>query len=316
MRRAERRGAIATEKLGAGALGPERPGLLIANYGANLLIEADGRLVRCVARQHLGALVGGDRVVWQQTGASDEGVVVAVAPRKTILTRPDFSGELRPVAANIDQLFVVTAPRPGIQPVLIDRYLVAAETLGITPLIVVNKYDLVQGEDKNVLDAMLGIYSRIGYTLLFASTKTAHGLDAVIEQLRGKTSVLVGQSGVGKSSLIKALIPDCDVRVGELSAATGLGRHTTTATMLYHLPQGGDLIDSPGVREFGLWQLSPTAVAQGFVEFRAYLGHCRFGDCSHTAEPGCALRAALQRGEISPARFESYRQIVASLDND
>ncbi len=314
LQRAEKK-ATATEETASG-LGPEQEGYLVANYGVNLMVEdAGGHTLRCVARQHLGPLVCGDRVVFQSTG-THQGVVVALLPRRTVLSRPDFSGNLRPVAANIQQIFVVVAPKPGIHTFLIDRYLVAAETLGITPVILVNKIDLADETQRRDIQASLGVYTRISYRVIYASTKTDHGLDELEAQLAKSTSVLVGQSGVGKSSLIKALLPDIDIRIGALSEATGLGRHTTTTAVLYHLRHSGDLIDSPGVREFGLWQLSPQEVEHGFLEFRRYLGRCKFRNCTHTIEPGCAIRDAVTTGDISPARLAGFHDIVASLNRN
>lgn len=295
------------------ALGPEQEGLVITRYGASATVEdAQGALYHCAVRPNLESVVCGDRVAWQQVGGR-EGVVVALMPRRSLLSRPDFGGRLKPLAANIDQTVILAAPEPEISEGLIDRYLVASELIGITPIILVNKLDLLDDEGKARLEARLRPYRDIGYRTLFASVRQEHGLDALLVQLKDKTSILVGQSGVGKSSLVKALLPDQDVRIGELSKATGLGTHTTTRTMLYHLPAGGDLIDSPGVRSFGLWSTSPAQVAQGFVEFRPYLGACRFNDCRHLVEPGCALQAAVREGKISPRRLASYHGIVDSL---
>lgn len=295
------------------ALGPEQEGFVITRYGASAAIEdAQGTLYHCAVRPNLESVVCGDRVIWQQAGER-EGVVVALMPRRSLLSRPDFSGRQKPLAANIDQIVILAASEPEISEGLMDRYLVASELIGITPVILVNKLDLLDDAGKAQLEARLRPYRDIGYQTLFASVRQEHGLDALLEQLKDKTSILVGQSGVGKSSLVKALLPDHDVRIGELSRATGLGTHTTTRTMLYHLPTGGHLIDSPGVRSFGLWSVSPAQVAQGFMEFRPYLGTCRFNDCRHLVEPGCALQAAVKDGKISPRRLASYHNIVDSL---
>lgn len=306
--------AMRTEQeIAAGGLGPEQPGLVIANYGATVELEDErGARHRCAFRQNLNVLVSGDRVAWQP--AQDQrGVVVAVAPRTSVLSRPDFTGQMKAIAANIDQIIVVTAAHPPPNEGLIDRYLVAAEAIGVTPVILVNKIDLLSAGGRAQLRQRLADYEAIGYRVLYGSTKHEHGLDALQTQLAGKISVLVGQSGVGKSSLVKHMLPDTDVRIGEVSRTTGKGRHTTSTARLYHLPAGGSLIDSPGVREFGLWNITRDQASRGFVELHEYLGRCKFSDCSHSHEPGCALRAAVDTGKISARRFESYHRIVDSL---
>lgn len=312
----ERRRQRAVRRAGAAredGLGGEQPGLVIANFGPALIVEdLQGGLHRCRVRQNLEALACGDRVVWQDA-VTGEGVVVALEPRRSLLTRPDYGGRPRPVAANLHQMIMVTAPRPELSESLIDRYLVMVEHIGVGGLLVLNKIDLLAAEERADLEARLAVYRRIGYPLLFASTRTAHGLDALRAYLRERTSILVGQSGVGKSSLIKALLPDREVRIRAVSEVTGLGAHTTSTATLYHLPGGGDLIDSPGVRSFEPTELDVDDLERGFVEFAPYLGRCRFADCSHTVEPGCALREAVERNAIDPRRFASYQQIKSTL---
>ena len=312
--KAAQRSARHAETLSEDGLGTEQIGLVIANYGPTLIIEdKQGGLHRCAVRQNLGTLVCGDRAVWQSSGP-EEGVVTAIQKRRSLLSRPDYSGQQKPLAANLDQVIVVIALRPGLNEFLIDRYLIAIATIRVTPLILVNKIDLLDSPARTALEKRLSGYQRIGYSMLFASTRTAHGLDALRNRLSEHTSILVGQSGVGKSSLIKALLPHREIRTQALSKATGHGTHTTTTTSLYHLPDGGDLIDSPGVRSFGLGALQPNDLEQGFVEFAAYLGRCRFSNCSHRTEPGCALLAAVQNGEIDPRRLQSYHQLKDSLE--
>lgn len=293
-------------------LGLEQEGLVIANYGAMVEVEAtDARLYRCRLRQNLELLVPGDRVIWQAIGQDTAGVVVALLPRRTLLSRPDALGAPRPLAANIDQILVVAAPRPTYSTDLIDQYLVAAESTGITPLIVLNKVDLIGNEEgRKQIERDLERYQRIGYRMIRASTVAHHGLDAVIAVLRDKSSVFVGQSGVGKSSLVHALLPQEEIKVGALAERSGLGRHTTSAAHYYHLPGGGAIIDSPGVREFSLWHMEAPELARGFIEFRPFLGKCRFRDCSHRHEPGCALQQAVADGEISVERLASYHRMA------
>src|SRR5690606_30680043 len=191
--------------------------------------------------------------------------------------------------------------------------LVAAEAIPLTPLLVLNKLDLVDDATRPALEALLELYAAIGYRTLRVSSKSGAGLAELEAALNDHTSIFVGQSGVGKSALVNALLPGVDTLEGELSGAEVKGRHTTTSARLFHFPHGGDLIDSPGIREFGLGHLEPGQLLHGFTEFRPYLGQCRFRDCRHEREPGCRLREALERGEIDPRRMESYRQILLTL---
>lgn len=319
--RATRRDAQDDQKLAAGEYGPERPGRVIAHFGRTLEVqpEPEGAPIRCHLRANLDGLVTGDRVIWR--GAQDaaghivEGVVVARSERHSVLERPDARGQLKPVAANIDQILIVFAVEPAPFANLIDRYLVAAEATGIAPVLVLNKTDLLP-EDGGELMTLLERYRALGYPVVATTTAHDAGLDALHERLAGRTSVFVGQSGVGKSSLIDRLLPDEALRIGALSKDSRKGTHTTTTARLYRLPaaSGGELIDSPGIREFGLIHLDESQVAEGFIEFRDHLGRCRFRDCRHRQEPGCALLEAVDSGAIHPERFASYRRIVDSLE--
>lgn len=309
-RRRQRAGARASE-LSHQRLGPEQPGRIVAHHGAALQVEIEGpprTRLRCVARQNLGPLACGDEVVVQTTDGG-KGVIVALKPRRSLLVRPSAQGESRPYAANLDRIFIVAAVRPELSEHLIDHYLVSAESTAIHPVLVLNKVDLLDADERAQLDQRLSIYARLGYPLVFTSAKGDHGLDALRAQLSGHLSVMVGQSGVGKSSLVQALAPGEDIRIGALSDSEH-GRHTTSTSVLYHLPFGGALIDSPGVRDFAVWHLEPEQIAHGFVEFRPFLGRCRFRDCSHRHDPGCALLAAVEAGEIAAGRLESYHRMI------
>ncbi|MBZ9538663.1 small ribosomal subunit biogenesis GTPase RsgA [Modicisalibacter tunisiensis] len=308
--RAERQAERETRSLEAGEHGPEQPGRVIAHFGRTLDVrgDTDATLHRCHLRANLEGLVTGDRVVWRRAD-DDSGVVVARDTRDNVLERPDARGQLKPVAANIDQILIVFAVEPAPFANLIDRYLVAAEATGIMPVLVLNKTDLLP-EDGGALAHLLERYRGLGYTVVRATTRGDTGLDALHAQLTGRTSVFVGQSGVGKSSLIDRLLPDEALRIGALSEDSRKGTHTTTTARLYTLPAGGELIDSPGIREFGLGHLDARQITDGFVEFRPYLGRCRFRDCRHRGEPGCALQVAIDAGEISAERFASYRRIL------
>ncbi|MDA8485073.1 small ribosomal subunit biogenesis GTPase RsgA [Pseudomonas resinovorans] len=318
--RAAKRETRALEELEGGDLGPEQTGLVIAHFGVQVEVEAlegdlSGQIMRCHLRANLPPLVTGDRVVWR-AGAQGSGVIVAQLPRSSELCRPDMRGVLKPVAANVDQIVIVFAPLPHPHANLIDRYLVAAEHAGIHPLLLLNKADLVDDENGAMLDELLGVYRQLGYPLLEVSARQGGGMEDLMARLDGHISVFVGQSGVGKSSLVNSLLPGVDTRVGALSELTGKGTHTTTTARLFHFPGGGELIDSPGIREFGLGHVSRDDVEAGFIEFNELLGTCRFRDCKHDREPGCALLKALEDGRVHPQRMASYRHILSSLPAD
>ncbi len=292
------------------ATASSQPGRVIAHFGRDLVVEAvDGGLHMCTARKKLGRLVCGDRVQWQASGP-EQGIVTSVEPRKTLLARPDPRGEVRPLAANVDQLIIVCAPEPPLSEGLIDRYLVVAELIGARPLILVNKADLLAPAARAQLEARLQALTRLDYPVEFTSTRDSAQVATLNAHCNGHTSILVGQSGVGKSSLVHLLVPDAAIRVGQLSVASGLGRHTTTETTLYHLAGGGDLIDSPGVRDFQLWQASVSDLQRGFRELHAYQDRCRFTDCRHHGEPGCAVATAAEAGAIDARRLASYRSLL------
>ena len=324
-RRADRRDAQDSDKLAAGEYGPEQNGRVIAHFGRTLDVRPDagGEAVRCHLRANLEGLVTGDRVIWRAAHDARDGVVVARGERTSVLERPDPRGQLKPVAANIDQILIVFAVEPAPHANLIDRYLVAAEATGIAPVLVLNKIDLLPAQGGE-LRALLARYEALGYPVVTTTTAREGGLSDLYARLAGRTSVFVGQSGVGKSSLIDRLLPDEELRIGALSEDSRKGRHTTTTARLYALPapaeetapgaERGELIDSPGIREFGLTHLDEQQVTEGFIEFRDVLGRCRFRDCRHRQEPGCALLAAVERGEIHPERFASFRRIVESLE--
>lgn len=296
---------------------PARTGLIVSCYGRSADVEDEaGYLYRCHIRRTIPSVVTGDRVVWcPGIAAESTGIIEAVLDRYSQFMRPDYYDGLKPIAANIDQISIVSATLPSLSFSIIDRYLVACETLQIRPMLVINKLDLLNQEQKIALIDSFAGYQQMGYRVLWVSQKTGEGVDALRQQLIGHTSVFVGQSGVGKSSLINSLGPPEASRAvkGSISARSGLGQHTTTASRLYHLPSGGDIIDSPGVREFGLWHLSATEVVQGFIEFRPYLGQCRYRDCKHDDDPDCALQQGVQSGQILGSRLASYHYIITTM---
>lgn len=300
-------------ELEGGDLGPEQNGQVISHFGTQVLVEgSDGLQTRCYMRANLGGLVTGDNVTWR--AGNEQGVVVARHDRQCELQRPNMYGELKSVAANIDYMIIVVAPEPHAHRNLIDRYLVAAEVSGIEPILCLNKIDLLNDDNREHFETLVKDYQDIGYRFIQTSAITEGGLEALKVLLKDRISVFVGQSGVGKSHTVSTLLPDEDIRVGGLREQSKTGKHTTTTATLFHFPSGGDLIDSPGIREFGLWHMEEHEILEGFKEFQPFVGMCKFRDCKHQAEPGCAMKKALENNEISEGRFASFQQIVDSLD--
>lgn len=284
-------------------------GRVVTRFGSQMLVRDDaGGIHRCTARRRLEQAVCNDRVEWHRD-PQGHGIATRILPRRNLLERMDpRSRQQKRVAANLDRVAVVIAPDPEPNWSLVDRCLAAIERLPARGMVVLNKRDLLQDGPP---PAPLSEYRDLGYAVLAVSTVEATGLEALRSALAQGTGILVGQSGVGKSSLVKALLPDLEIRIGALSAMGGEGgRHTTTNATLYRLDSGGDLIDSPGVRDFTPPPASAREVLAGFVELRELASGCRFHDCTHTVEPGCAVRAALDQGRVSPRRYASYRALV------
>lgn len=283
-------------------------GIVLTRYSRHAQIETtDGKLVLCSIRPHIDSLVAGDRVIWQTTSHA-QGIVVSRYPRNTVLGRPDKKGQLRPVAANISQLMIIAAVKPEISWPLLDSYLVMAEHLQLEVCIILNKVDL---PCKPLRQELITTYSDLGYKIQFLSKED----DAAYLQLEGilknHTSVFVGQSGVGKSSIISRILPhEENIQTAEISSGSELGCHTTSNSRLYHLPLGGKLIDSPGVREFGLWQMPAIDVVHGFREFRNLHSQCKFRNCNHIDAPGCAIVNWIHDHVNSQKRYENMIKII------
>ena len=301
-------------------LGDVQHGVVISRFGQHADIEDNqGNIFRCNLRRNISSLVCGDKVLWREGKANEQGVsgvVEAVHERESVLSRPDVYDGVKPIAANISQIIIVSSVLPAFNSDIIDRYLVAAEDTGIKPIIVLNKIDLLDDELTAEIEPALTIYRDIGYEVLYVSSQTEDGLTSLKQKLNQQTSIFVGQSGVGKSTLTNSLMPNLGIVTQQVSENSGLGQHTTTVARLYHFPEGGDLIDSPGIREFGLWHLSPEQVTQGFIEFAEFIGTCKFRDCKHQSDPGCALVAAAEQGQIHPERLASFQRILASLNTN
>ncbi len=278
--------------------------VLVAHSDHGVAMDDSGALIDFGLNRSTGRPLAGD---WIEVDASNR--VTQIHERTSIFGRGDHKGLFKATAANLDQLLIVIAPKPAPSLDLITRYIVMAELQGIRPLIVVNKKDLGIPDEPPFTD--LPDLSTLGYLVIETSKDDGASLERLEKSVTGHTSLLAGQSGVGKSSLLNRLIPRLDALTGQLSKATGKGKHTTTTTRLYPLPKGGFLVDSPGVWEYGLWTIPAQELAHGFIEFRPYIGQCKFRDCTHTHEPGCAIIQAVESGDIFPSRHAAWRRLLA-----
>lgn len=284
-------------------------GTVVAAYGKRYQIELpDKKRISCVTRGKKTDLACGDRVNLQLTD-KHEGVIDSTLPRKTLLYRSN-AYKSKMLAANVTQIIIVLATQPSFYEALLNRCLIAAEAAHIKPLIVLNKCDL---DDSSQAKQKLGLYSALGYRVLTLSAK--EDISSLRPYLQGEASILVGQSGMGKSTMINALLPEEAVRTREVSMSLDSGKHTTTAAHLYHLDAHSQLIDSPGLQEFGLHHLSTDELEHAFIEFRPHLGLCRFSNCKHTQEPDCAIKQAMLEGKISQERLAIYQLLRAEIEH-
>ena len=288
-----------------------RAGRVVADFGRHVLVEDnEGAVHPCNLRGRRLRAVCGDRVVWQSGARGGRGVVESLLPRVSELTRPTPRGLPEVLAANLDQIIVVCALAPPFDPNVIDRYLVAAALMNVDAIIVCNKIELATPPTRKRADAILEEYAAIPYPVVRTSAVTGHGLQRLAALASDHTSIFVGQSGVGKSTLLNALRPQTDAPVGELSASSGEGTHTTSASRLYKLPNGGELIDSPGVREYTPHLDSDQDPVSGYLEFLVPARDCRFRNCRHLHEPDCGVKAAVADARISTRRYNSYRSLM------
>ncbi|ARM34358.1 small ribosomal subunit biogenesis GTPase RsgA [Legionella longbeachae] len=288
-------------------------GLVITRFSKHVEVEDnEGNHIRCSIRPNLETLVAGDKVIWQMEG-KNQGVVVSLYPRSSLLAKPTSAGLKKPVAANITQLVIVIATKPETSWPLLDSYLVMAETLQLHAVILLNKTDL---PCEPLKEQLFGHYDNLNYPILLMNQHSSTGLEQLKQVLNHQISVFVGQSGVGKSSLIARILPhEQNIATKELSEISELGQHTTSNSRYYHLPSGGALIDSPGVREFSLWHIDMSEITRGYIEFRPYLSQCKFRNCTHKDTPHCAIIHAVTKGLISTKRYENFIKLCAQYDS-
>ncbi|WNB75455.1 ribosome small subunit-dependent GTPase A [Methylomonas koyamae] len=280
-------------------------GLVVSHLGKGIAVEVGEQIVLCQTLRKLDTVVVGDQVLLSLSGP-EQGRIEQILPRRSVLQRPSRGDQVRPVAANLDTIFVVFAAEPECDFLLLDQYLAICENCNIDAALVFNKIDIPCSAS---VAAELEIYESLGYRVYRVSAKQHAGIEELKQILQGQTAMFAGQSGVGKSSLTNALLPDRTLRTNSVSATTRHGRHTTTAATLYHLPDGGDLIDSPGVAIFGLAGLSEAQLAWGYRDFQPYICNCKFNDCRHAGDKDCAVRAAAESGAISPSRYQRFLKL-------
>lgn len=301
---------MSTSKQGAPTL---LKGRILAHLGKALIVEDDeGNTARCKKRTQLEQPAVGDYVEWIRT-EHDAGRVEKILERDSLLSRPSKNGKTRPVAANLDQIVVILAVKPNIDPLLLDQYLIVCEFQKIAPLIALNKVDLLDDESRKSIDELVLVYRDLGYEVAEVSAVDQTGLNDLRKRLQHKTSLLVGQSGVGKSTITNALLPDLELQTKTLSTASGLGKHTTTSSTLYKLPEGGEIIDSPGVNIFGLAHVTEQNLAFGFREIIACSDQCKYSNCLHVKEPKCAVKDNVENGRISKQRYLRYLKLRNKL---
>lgn len=295
-------------------LEPEQ-GIVISRFGQQVdVADQDFATIRCFIRKSMQVPVVGDRAIFRRQEGLETGVLVELEERRSLLKRPTPHHGIKPVVANVDFIGLLLAPELGFSEMMLDRYLVAAQASDLPVWIIFNKWDLLDSEQQAQIDQRLSVYQELDYPVYRISAKTGLGVEQLKEDFLGKKLLLAGQSGVGKSTLIQFLFPDSQIATGEISENSGLGKHTTTASRLYKLDHNTYLVDSPGVREFGLWHLEANDVQQGFVEIAQLGERCKFRDCKHLNEPGCAVLAAHENHQIANTRLQNYQHLIQNFD--
>ena len=292
----------------SGSAGEALTGTIVAAHGRHYLADVDGEFLQCVTRGKKTNVAVGDIVHLQRT-SNDQAVIEKIAERSTLLYRSDqYKSKL--LASNITRLFIVIATEPSFSDDLVSRALVAAEAAGIEAHLILNKIDVEEGLAR--ARERSSLYTGMGYPLheVSATARPEQAVEILGPLLKDQSSIFIGQSGMGKSSLINLLVPDADIATREISEVLDTGKHTTTFTRLYRLPGGGNIIDSPGFQEFGLYHLTEGMLERAFVDFKPYLGGCKYYNCRHLAEPQCAVLQAVEDGKIAKLRHELYGQLL------
>ncbi len=290
-------------------------GVVISRFGEQAdVATSDKTIIRCHLRQNLGSIVSGDEVIFH-LDTPQQGIIEAVEPRTSEFQRPTPHGGLKTVVANIDQIFILVAPQPEFSSMLLDRYLVASTLANIKTFIVFNKIDVLSKQALCQLQKDLSYYQDLGYPLFFISCHQEDTLQKLKQQCQQHKSIFVGQSGVGKSTLLNTMIPQANALTGEISDTSQLGMHTTTTSTLYFMPESGHIIDSPGIRAFSLTHITFEQLTQGFIDIATLSHQCKFRNCRHRQEPGCAVIAAKDSGQLHPQRFQNFQTIAKEIQD-
>ncbi len=284
---------------------------VIKQLGKQFLIEDNSQRYIAFARKKATKAVCGDWVEYHQD--KQQVIIDRVLPRSNVLSRSGFRQQVKPIAANLSQICIVSAPFPGIHSEMIDRYIIAAVKLSLNTILVFNKMDLLDksNEQKKILEDLIPVYQKLEIPVLSTSTQAAESIAPLLALLENQTSIFAGESGVGKSSLIQKILPELDLKIGNLSENTQLGKHTTTHSELFHLPTGGKVIDSPGVRSFDVSHFEKEDIHRGFKEIYQLSQYCQYNNCTHIAEPAnkCAVKQALEENKVAASRYHNYQKI-------